>query len=202
MNIMLGYVDGRLHPETVHSLDYYSLGTAEYVDASGDPFAYWRAMSRFWVSGDDLMTVEHDNVIHGQVIPQFLECPEPWCSFGYPTKPGEPYNLLVVGLGCTRFRKELLAACPPHLVDEVQGACKDCRGVPGCWRHCDVRIRTVLYAAGYKPHVHYPPVGHLNAVLGREAQATQGVNRDLVEEADWWRDCRCAFHQANSEATQ
>jgi hypothetical protein len=56
---------------------------AELVDTSGSDTAYWEALSARWNKGDDLVTIEQDNLIDDQVIASFEACTEPWCSYAY-----------------------------------------------------------------------------------------------------------------------
>jgi hypothetical protein len=55
----------------------------EMVDTSGSDTAYWEALLARWNSGDDLITIEQDNLIDDQVISSFANCTEIWCSFAY-----------------------------------------------------------------------------------------------------------------------
>lgn len=139
---------------------------AEWVEVSGDPLAYWRTMLEHWVPDDDLIVVEHDVVLRPDVLVQFDECPEPWCVFGYADMCHEACREAWANmLGCTRFRKELIAAVPDavssipedrrgwhNLCDEIAG--DKVAGIPTELRPSSLR------AAGFTHHWHSPYVAH------------------------------------------
>lgn len=154
MNIVCGY--SNLRPEVREALDRYAAGIhVEYRDCSISNESYHDLLDEFWQIAVDLMVVEHDVVIDERVVPAFLECPEPWCGFGYDVAVG--YG---VYLGCTRFRGSVLEAVP-DMFELVQDERQS--GVPAkAWYRIDVRIDQVLRQRGYTPHLHMPPVRHLN----------------------------------------
>lgn len=148
----------------------------------GDTFtSYWEAIAARWGRGEDLLVVEHDIVLHGDVIRQFEACPNVWCTFPY-WKDG----WLDQALGCTRFRAEVQEQIS---AEEIQEDCwascsecntawsvpsledlKDVRGwrartgaaeVLGCWRHIDGKIIWAMGRHDQRTCVHTPPVGHL-----------------------------------------
>jgi hypothetical protein len=158
-------------------------GTAEWVDVSCDPHAYWRLLDRVWAecvdSGDSLMVVEHDVVCRPDVIEQFETCPEPWCVFGYtPICHERCREAWANMLGCTRFSAELIAACPNalstippelrdwhNLCDHLAG--DKVNGVPAA------SLRThSLRAAGFSHHWHTPAVHHIS--WDRSERGTDG----------------------------
>lgn len=149
MRILCGYTN--LRSETKASLTPYNV---EYEDTSGDDFAYWRAIESRW-GKDDLITIEHDIEIHGSVMCEFIECEMPWCCFPYLLVFKKPYEY---GLGCTRFRKEMMQSVTT--TDEVINSIP-VDGEPGCWRTLDIKIKYALWNQGYNVHVHQPTVNHL-----------------------------------------
>jgi hypothetical protein len=156
---------------------------AEQVYVGGHLTDYWDGIASRWGT-DDLMIVEHDIVIHDDVVRQFEECPAPWCLFPYWHS-----AWLEQSLGCTRFRKELATlVSPQEIQEECWASCWECnpglvspgikdmrdlRGwreknpseVLGCWRHLDGKIHWALTHRGMKPCVHTPVVSHLNHPL-------------------------------------
>lgn len=143
--------------------------------------SYWQAIADRWGS-DDLLIVEHDIVIHDQVVDQLEECPNVWCVFPYWHD-----TWLDENLGCTRFRVSAQKQVTP---DEVQqgswGSCWECNPhggrlpsaeeladpsswmdrvkaneIPGCWRHLDGKLSCAMRKLGYEPCIHLPPVEHL-----------------------------------------
>lgn len=116
-----------------------------------DQFAYGRILRELWEAGEDLAIVEPDIVVRADVCESFLNCPELYCAW--------PYQWLTnVGpaLGCTRFRSEFLKKYPDVMVKvEAQNV---------TWRQLDVVLMRHVLAREYgeQPHIHLPPVEHLN----------------------------------------
>ena len=127
---------------------------------------YWQVLGRWWENCGrtrrDLMVVEHDVVVHGDVLRSFDECPEPLCAFTYWL--GGSYGY---GLGCTRFRRELIRV-HPDAVDRAGHLTTDGLPVVGHWKRMDTRMWQVLGP----PHVHEPPVKHLHEYPMREPCAS------------------------------
>jgi hypothetical protein len=134
---------------------------AEHVWTGGHPYEYWQATTFRW-GQDDLVTIEQDIGIHAEVIPQFENCPEPWCAFGYQIGT----SLCYTGGGCRKLSLEAQQQVPlPALMYPVRdiGECPVCAAL--CWRHMDTRITAALEDAGFRVHVHEPQVRHLRMEL-------------------------------------
>jgi hypothetical protein len=148
---------------------------AEFVWTGASDYHYWQETLARW-GQDDLVTIEQDVGIHSGVIPEFSECPEPWCTFGYQIGSAICYT----GNGCRKISLEAQQAVTiqhleypppepawkwavPHptrsrgIMDI--GDCPECAAL--CWRHLDTRIATALERAGFPYHVHTPNVRHL-----------------------------------------
>lgn len=114
-----------------------------------DDFGYGRLIASLWLSLVDFVVVEHDIVIRQDVVDAFEDCPETYCAFPYPwtTNVGP-------ALGCTRFRRRLLHDLP-H-------AAQDATSVG--YRQYDYHLIRVELGRKYgrAPHLHLPPVEHLN----------------------------------------
>jgi hypothetical protein len=153
--ILVPYVAGMLHPETVRLLGEHAPGHGLAEISPADMSAYWRLLAAAWREPGELVVVEHDIGIGPEVVPGFAACPEPYC--------GHPYNAagsLLACLGCTRFSAALKAAEPDLLevVGEVTGD-----GLPARdWRRLDVRISDELKRRGCAVHVHEPAVEHFH----------------------------------------
>jgi len=176
-----------LYDATREALERYA-PDAEFVDTSGDDYAYWRALMGRWTGEDDLLIVEHDIEIHETVIPQMEACPEPWCTFPY--RLWRPDAWCYNALGCTKFSAALQREVSPEEISEAQamwmvprktpfgteyasevqaavGAICQCgvKGHPACWRHMDYKIGVTLEGGtGRTPmgaHVHKPAVCHM-----------------------------------------
>jgi hypothetical protein len=140
-----------------------------WVDVSSDDEAYWRALCDIWATGEDFAIVEHDVVIHADAILSFDFCTGPWCTYGYdnichPHCQEAWANML----GCTRFRAEVMAACPLALSSIPEGQRN--------WHNlCDHMAGNKLHgvdqpslrpdsirAGGFSHHWHTPPVHHIS----------------------------------------
>jgi Methyltransferase domain len=188
MRILCAYTD--LYDATRKALDEYATGaTVDYVDVSGDDYAYWRAISERWTGDDDLLIVEQDIEIHKSVIRQMEFCQEPWCAFPY--RLWRPDAWCYNALGCTKFSAGLQRTVPTAEIEQIQvrwlmpnavapgkmeyqretmaeGALCGCggQGAPPCWRHVDFKVADTLEGRGpgrrpYSVHVHQPAVVHM-----------------------------------------
>jgi hypothetical protein len=151
LRVFAGYVGSGLRPETYRSLvRYVPIGCLEMVNVSGDLSTYWLEFRKRWVGNYDLVTVEQDNVINGEILPSFNLCPEPWCVYEYEgphnmTSRGAPDRMLKTSLGCTRFSQQLQKEVPITDISK-----KDYFS----WYLIDYRIAIVLAKKGYSPHIH------------------------------------------------
>ena len=155
-----------LWPATRDSLAEHA-PAAEIIPIPADDISRpWADYAERWAT-DDLVVIEQDVIIHGDVLPQFRSCPEPWCLFParhYATGPG---GWMTTGIMCNRFRKEFMQAVPVEAVEAIYGSCGRCGGINRkCWAHLDGRTREAGEAAGFKLHVHWPSVGHRDTVPG------------------------------------
>jgi hypothetical protein len=123
----------------------------------GDDYQYWRETAARW-GQDDLVTVEGDIGIHEKVIPEFTACPEPWCCYSYQVGS----YMCTTGGGCRKLslpaQQAVTLADIAYPVRDI-GECPECAAL--CWRHLDTRITSALMRAGFRVHVHEPPVRHL-----------------------------------------
>ena len=157
MRLIVPTASRGLQEDTVRSL-IDAGADFEIVFLEDDPGAYTRLFVEMWSAGESWINVEHDMLIHDDVVPQFEKCPELWCGFSY-TVGDPPYRL--AALGCTRFRAELMAR-EPGLMHVV--AADGTGGLPaGDWRRMDVRIQGELQTRGYtRCEAHLPDVKHLH----------------------------------------
>lgn len=146
------------HPLTVSTAPE----NATWVDVSQSDFAYYAALASWWDRGETFMVLEHDVICRPDVVAELDACPEPWCLYGYEEicHPGcmEAWRN---ALGCTRYRKELIAAVPDALMSIP----------PDNWdwhNVCD-GLGDNLRAAGYTHHWHEPWVSHHRKVQTPEA---------------------------------
>jgi hypothetical protein len=73
-------------------------------------------MKACWTGEDDLVIIEQDIEIHGDVLASFASCRQHWCAYSYFLRVGETTCPLAESLGCTKFSAELQRACPPELI--------------------------------------------------------------------------------------
>lgn len=152
------------HPTTEAALSGHY---PSWVDVSGSPYDYWRVMCDWW-QGDDFTIVEHDVAPHSEVFEEFRWCPEPWCYFRYSNHTVENAHAWHYGiLGCTRFRKELIAAVP-DAVTSTEERWRD-------WHYLSNSLGMALREAGYEPHVHGTIDHHRMMDLGGIVEATKAL---------------------------
>jgi hypothetical protein len=146
----------RIHVDAFTSFDRYLPGWESAQLPADDPTAYHHLLAGAWARGGDLLIVEHDMVVHADVLPQFEDCPEIWCGFEYLVD-----TCPVVALGCTRFRAELLTA-EPDLFESVGLISDD--GFPHAkhFLRLDARMDAELRRRGHAAHKHLPRVQHLH----------------------------------------
>ena len=154
--ILVPYTTEKLRPETVCAINEHIAEPVNWQRINpNDPSAYWRLLADAWTQPDDLIIIEHDIGIHGDVLAQFARCDQPWCGFPYLI--GETP---LVCLGCTRFTADLKAAFP-NLLADVAAISDD--NVPAMhWCRLDVRLAGRLEAYGHRRHYHSPAVTHFH----------------------------------------
>lgn len=142
------------HPETEAGLP----DDAEWVDVSGSIYEYWNALRDYWLPQHDLTIIEHDVQARPEIFEEFEACPEPWCVFPYSNHTNADAEAWRNMLGCTRFRKELIAAVPDALTN-CQPRWRD-------WHYTCDGIGFNLRAAGFSHHWHGPAVRHHRGIGG------------------------------------
>lgn len=96
----------RLRDETRASLAGYDV---EWVDTSGDEFAYWRALAARWTGESALMVIEGDIVVPRGAPESFAACEKAWCTYAYTVnqrgyiRAAEPVRLAYDALGIAKF---------------------------------------------------------------------------------------------------
>ena len=152
MRTLTVYVAGQLKPETWDALGQFNGDFSDFVEIpTDDVFAYGNVIARYWSEGKDFAVVEPDIVVRADVIDAFRTCPEGYCAFPYPW-------LTDIGpaLGCTRFRHSFIAKYPTAVEEVIRQNI--------AWNQFDVVFMRHILARKYgeQPHVHLPPVQHLN----------------------------------------
>lgn len=156
MRILIPYTE--LQPATRRALLAYAHDhQLDFVHLDDPEYGYGRLLQQVWAQGETFAIVEHDIVVNPGTIADFDSCPELYCAapYAWTTQVGP-------ALGCTRFRTELLESVP-DAIDQVL-ATPSAWGEPGHFRQLDVFLmrRVLRDQHGLQPHVHLPPVEHLN----------------------------------------
>ncbi len=154
MRVTCFYFD--LHPEAKAALP----PDAELAWTGPDDDGYWRELSARWDGTRDLVVIEHDIVIHGQVIPQFAACPALWCEFPYfYAADNDPARVQYTSLGCAKFSAECQRAFPAGQIAASVSARDGLPPTPA-WNQCDAYICRALQAGGLSACLHEPWVKH------------------------------------------
>lgn len=106
-----------VHKDTRAALEPYGK-RVEYVNVA-DRGAYWGLFRDLWAEGRDFVVVEHDTVPRPATIERFDRCRQSWCACSYTWRPRPRYTWMtdrstkvIKGLGCVRFRAEVMKAAP------------------------------------------------------------------------------------------
>ena len=122
------------------------------------PTDYHDLIERLWGEGSTFIVVESDIVPWYGALRQLWLCERDWCAF--------PYSMGAAGhhwaLGCTKFSSRLIRRTPDalRLAGEIDD---DGKPVKRHWIRLDTRLLRILRDVyREEPHIHQPPVGHLN----------------------------------------
>lgn len=184
---MIGYFWTDEFPQSQASVRKHA-PDARWVELpSGEPQAYPRSVAEIWAQ-DELITIEQDIVITGEVIQSLTGCSEPWCVFTYDL--GSNGYPMRYGLGCTRFSLDLQKRVSyDRVLAHKDSGCEwcqasddgvrkalDCQVCP-CYRHQDAHLRHELmkeFGPDVVPHVH-GHVRHLHDFTGTAMLVTDAA---------------------------
>lgn len=121
---------------------------------------YFDLLAELWTAADGFTIVEHDVIPDRSALVSLDECPHDWCACPYPYLYGQPFT----GLGCTRFRRDLLLR-QPDLMVAVAGMSDEWHP-PKHWCRLDAWITNTLYARGERQCEDHPQVAHEMAQRG------------------------------------
>ena len=123
---------------------------SEWVSTATSPWECYETFVAQWerCDGRPFISLNQDVICRPDVIKSFEECPEPWCRYGYLDIPEN------VVTGCTRWRPELQTAALEIL--------REMRGPHRRWNVMADSFASALKRRGFKPHLHTPPVIHLD----------------------------------------
>lgn len=134
-------------------------GVTDALDATGHPYemvemtndeSYYWLIHELWADGGSFALVEHDITVHPTVFDELDACPEVWCAFPHAYICGPSYY----GMGCVRFRSELIQANPDLMVKV--GEMSDHVHPPRHWCSLDKWIQGALHDR----HSHPTVLGH------------------------------------------
>lgn len=164
MRLVCAYTD--LRPATRRAVAAWP--DREFVYVGGDDYEYGRLLRELWEDGETVYLCEHD------MVPTLAQLEEiAACSCDYGCFPYAWTTCVGPAMGATKFSADLMATYP----DVMEIACRipSNYGEPGHWRQLDVWVQAAVLRDWYgeQPHVHLPPVTHLN-----EAQKLLDIHRD------------------------
>lgn len=114
-----------------------------------DEHAYRDSLAALWAKGEQFINLEGDVAPWPGALTELWECPQPWCVFAYLIHQAMNAN----GIGCVKFSadfiKQMSQVWTKYPRSEVYN-----------WRSLDAML--LHEAEPMKPHVHTPPVLHLN----------------------------------------
>jgi len=154
--ILVPYIDGMLHNETVESVRASGYPYALHALDPEDPYAYAALFADNWGRGSDLIIVEQDMIVPDHAVDEFEHCLEPWCSHTYDCDNEVP----AYGLGICRFRYSVQQMWPTL----GEQAARDHRGRARRqhWTTLNERIISLMLHWGVKVHLHEPEARHLH----------------------------------------
>jgi hypothetical protein len=111
--------------------------TPVYVGGSDD--AYWKLLSRLWVSLEDFTLVEHTVIVHPTIFDELDACDQGWCGYPHVSRGHKIY-----GLGCIRFRG-WFTDLQPNALREV-AMCSDKQHKRKHWCTIDMYLQGICLA--------------------------------------------------------
>ncbi len=151
------YLSGWLRPETTESV-LREWPEARFIEVGGDACNYWHLLRQSLRDYDEVIVVEHDNVVPHGAARSLARCSEPWCVYEYPS---DAQGNLGAGLGLTRITRQ------------------DILPTPVTWPLLDNEVSQALHALGLRPHLH-GRAGHLHYAAPGRHEMTLYRNTDTV----------------------
>jgi hypothetical protein len=150
----------RPHEETSDAIA--AAGFSPWVKrfVGGSDAAYFELLTELWAAGETFTIVEHDVIPNRDALVSLDDCSNVWCACPYPYLYGQPH----VGLGCTRFRAELLTRHPDLM--EVVAGMSDRTHPAKHWCRLDAWITNTLRGRGEHRCETHPQVEHAMAQRG------------------------------------
>jgi hypothetical protein len=158
IDVLVPWADGSPHVQVLANLSAQGV-TFKAVRMHTDQ-DYPHELAAWWADGRPFVVVEHDICPWPGAIDQLAECPQPWCALPYIEA-----TRLAAFLGCTYFDPARLGPSVPLIEGDT-------------WMTADTTlIRELHHRWGSGPHLHGPPVVHLNptAIGGELDQPVQVI---------------------------
>lgn len=164
MKLIVPATPAGLHPSVIPAI--LRQGYLARVVPMLEVESYFNLLVERWRSRATFAIVEHDIELPAGVLDQFMNCPAAWCAHSYEVFSGDLATAYggPFGLGCVRFRSELLHKWP----DAVEAAGEmDIHPVhpQRSYAVMDSTLTQVLRSRGEAPHQHFPNVTHHHAYL-------------------------------------
>lgn len=147
---------------------------AELIYTGENPWQYWWSLASVWGSGEDLVTVEQDNIITEDILAEYAECDKSWCVNRYPSGPRPGDWLIEKGLGCAKFSAELqelvtvddilAVSCWLRMICNYYPRSGGITCTPSqlCWIHIDCPVAKAISERGIDRHTHEAIVDHIH----------------------------------------
>lgn len=168
MNIFVPFTT--VQPHTMVAMLWY-LHHTQFVDVSGDDWAYVRYFEQRWRERKTFINIEHDVVPGPGVIDSMWSCPHDWCVEDYQGPPPAPPSVANC-FGSVKFSQ--------HFIESVPNVWRDYRNgrhetfveslvtpadaqVGQAWRFLDVYMFDYLqtqHPDEFAPHHHWPLCVH------------------------------------------
>jgi hypothetical protein len=173
--VVVPYIRSGFRPEVFDALKDLPVGaTLIPWQLEDEDYGYGRLLRSFWQkcgeTHQDLCIIEQDVLVfrakhdgETDTIETFLSCPELWCAHSYRIFWGDLAETYggPFGLGCVRFRSQLMAAEPGLLMEALRRP-EHHKFPAGHWMGLDSAVTSILKAKGYPWHQHRPAVRHVH----------------------------------------
>ena len=147
MRVVCPYVGDGPHAQTCSDLEAAWRGNVEYRDVSASATAYGELIMELWRGKETFVVVEQDMSFEAKQLWSLAACPSSYCAGVY-----EWSTNLGPALGFVKLGYELLKDVPAPNLARV------------AWNQVDIAVMRAHLGVQHRrqPHLHLPPVRHLN----------------------------------------
>ncbi len=114
-----------------------------------DEYGYVRYFRQRWADKETFINCEHDTVFWPGAIELLLECPKPWCAYGWSTQ-DRFVNAVSVYLSLTKISWAMIRLLPGIWNKDIH------------WEYLDTHLTKCAREKGLEIHQHYPPIVNAN----------------------------------------